>query len=563
MTRAQLLALIWPWRGRMMLVAALMLFESLTMLAVPWFSGQLAGRLVTSTDDVASGPGAGLIVGILALLTTVAGLRAAVTLLSGSMSVHFLAQLKGVLHDHLQSLPVPFHENHQRGDLLALSTWEIQRLSNFLTGTLVGLPPLILTALGAVVLMFTIHPVLAVAVPVLLPLFYLALKIIGRRLRVLALAAQEADAEALSLAEMHLEILPAIKSFTREEPASIRYGKALDRTRDIQIKQVRINAVLNPAVQLVASVAVVLLVVMIGRSSGDMSAGDLVSFLLYAALLTRPISQLASVYGQIQALKGTLERLGRVLNTKAERESPDATPLARTRGRVTFEDVDFSYQERAATLRSINLDIPAGQTLALTGANGAGKTTLVGLLLRFLEPDAGVVRLDGIAVNDLRLDDLRRQIGVVPQRPLLFNGTVAENISFGRLGASEAEVEAAAKLAQAHELILNLPNGYATQIGGQGVRLSGGQGQRIALARALVKDPPILILDEATSMFDTEGESDFVTGAATALRDRTVILITHRPATLALADRIVRLDAGQIVSDTQADDTRIKSGQIA
>jgi len=534
----------------MTLVAALMLVESLAMLAVPWFGGLLAGRLVTGAD----GGAAGLVMVVLALLTAVAVLRALVGLLSGSMSVRFLAQLQSDLHDHLQSLPMPFHEDHQRGDLLALSTWEISRLSDFLTGTLVSLPPLVLTALGSIGLMFAIDPMLALAVPILVPLFYLALKIIGRRLRALATAAQEAEAEALALAEMHLELLPAIKSFTHEGPASRRYGDTIARARDIQLKEVRINAFLNPVVQLIASSAAVLLVVAAGRDGGgSMSAGELVAFLLYAGLLTRPVSQLADVYGQIQSLKGMLARLGRVLDTAPEHQTPDARVMGRARGQVTFETVNFAYPGRVATLRGITLDIPAGQTLALTGANGAGKTTLVGLLLRFLEPGAGAVRLDGIPVGDLALPDLRRQIGVVPQRPLLFDGTVAENIGFGRAGATLPEVEAAARLAQAHDFILTLPDGYATRIGGQGMRLSGGQGQRIALARALVKDPPILILDEATSMFDTTGESDFVTAAATALRDRTVILITHRPATLALADRIVRLDGGQIVADTQTD----------
>ncbi len=553
MTRAQLLALVWPWRWRMALVATLMLVESLAMLAVPWFGGQLAGRLVTDSDGMTGGPAAGLAATVLVLLAAVAALRVGVGLLSGAMSVRFLAGLQRDLHDHLQSLPVPFHESHQRGDLLALSTWEIHRLSGFLTGTLVSLPPLLLTALGAIGIMFTIDPLLAIAVPVLMPLFYLVLKIIGRRLRALAVAAQEAEAEALGLAEMHLELLPAIKSFTREAPASTRYAAAIDRARDIGLKEVRINAVMGPVVQLVASAAAVLLLLAIGQSARAMSAGDLVTFLLYASLLTRPVSQLANVYGQIQNLKGTLERLGRVMGTVPEHEATDAQPLARAEGRVTFQAVDFAYPDRAAILRGINLDIPAGQTLALTGANGAGKTTLAGLILRFLEASGGAVLLDGTPVADFRLADLRRQIGVVPQRPLLFNGTIAENIGFGREGATQAQIEEAARLGQAHDFITALPDGYATQIGSNGVRLSGGQGQRIALARALVKDPPILILDEATSMFDTTGEGDFVTAAATALRDRTVILITHRPATLALADRVVLLDGGRIVSDTQTE----------
>ena len=219
---------------------------------------------------------------------------------------------------------------------------------------------------------------------------------------------------------------------------------------------------------------------------------------------------------------------------------------------VVFDDVHFAYPDRLPALRGVSLTIRAGETLALTGPNGAGKTTLASLLQRFEDPQSGTIRLDGIELREIRLSDLRRQIGLVPQRPLMFDGTVRENIGFGREGASDAEIEEAARLSQAHDFVEQLPDGYATRIGENGVRLSGGQVQRLALARALLKDPPILILDEATSMYDLDGESAFVEVAATALRNRTVLLITHRPATLALADRIVTLESGRIVAERRA-----------
>jgi len=279
-----------------------------------------------------------------------------------------------------------------------------------------------------------------------------------------------------------------------------------------------------------------------------MTTAELVSFLLYAGLLTRPVASLSNVYGRIQTLRGTLARLENVLD-RAPETLGGGKALGLAKGRIRFEAVRFAYPGRANTLDRIDLDIPAGQTLALTGKNGAGKSTLISLLLRYCSPDDGRIFLDGTDIAKLRLRDLRRQIGLVPQRPLLFNGTIGENIGFGREGATKDQIISAALMAQAHEFIIDLPQGYDTKIGDHGVRVSGGQGQRIALARALIKDPSILVLDEATSMFDLVGEADFISAASEALRDRTVIVITHRPATLALADRIVQMDSGRIMTD--------------
>lgn len=534
-----------PWRKQLILVAALMLLESLMALAVPLVAGLMAGGIIAG--DAALPVLAALLLGLLA---GVAGLRVLSGIVSGTTALQVLADLRCQIHDHLQGLPLPFHEDHKQGDLLALTTYEIRRLSDFLTGTLVSLLPLSLTAVGAVILMFRIDPVLALIVPVLIPAFYLTLKIIGRRLRRLAAAWQEAEAETVAIAEEHLEMTPAIKSFTREAVASDRYAAAVVRSRDIGLREMRIHAILSPVTQFIAAAAAVLMLLLAGRGvqAGTMSPAELVSFLLYAGLLTRPVAALANVYGQIQVVRGTLLRLENVLDRIPE-SLAGGQPLDRANGALGFEAVRFTYPGRAGTLDRIDLNIPAGRTIALTGHNGSGKSTLIALMLRHCSPDAGHIYLDGIDITTLRLRDLRRQIGVVPQRPLLFNGTIGENIGFGRDSATEDQIIAAARMAQAHGFISDLPQGYATMIGDHGVRLSGGQGQRIALARALIKDPPILVLDEATSMFDLKGEADFVAAARAALRDRTVILITHRPATLALADQVVCLRDGRIVND--------------
>ncbi|TNC46863.1 ABC transporter ATP-binding protein [Rubellimicrobium rubrum] len=527
-----------------------MLAESGAMLLLPALAGRMAGAIL-ETAGVALAPVAALLV---LVLTLAAVLRAALGIVSGRATARLLAEMRTQVHDHLQALPLSFHQRHTQGDLLALSTYEIERLGRLMTETLAGLPAQAVTALGAVILMARIDMALALAVPLIVPVFYLALKVVGRRLRGLAQSIQEAEAQVVATASEDLAMLPAIKAFTREDQATRRFGQQAGTARDLAIREAEIYAVFGPATSLVAGIGAVLLLALAGQrlQAGAMSPSEMVSLLLYAALLTRPVAELAHVYGRVQSARGTLARLSEILDTPPEPQPVHAPRLHRAKGAIAFEDVYFAYPGRESALRGVTLSIRPGETLALTGANGAGKTTMTSLLLRFEDPQQGTVRLDGMDLRAIALRDLRRQIGLVPQRPLLFHGTVRDNIGFGRDGATVAEIEAAARLAQAHDFILDLPEGYDTRIGENGVRLSGGQGQRIALARAILKDPPILILDEATSMYDLDGESAFVAAAASALKNRTVVVITHRPATLALADRVVRLDAGRIVADRSA-----------
>lgn len=343
-------------------------------------------------------------------------------------------------------------------------------------------------------------------------------------------------------------MLPAIKTFTREALESDRYAKQIREVMLLSTTQQRIYTALEPAVQFAAASAVILMLWLAsGRiSSGGMTPGELVSFLLYAGLLTRPVSALASVYGQTQVARGTLERLQGVLTERAEQIQPAGGTLPAIHGEVEFRNICFAYPGREPVLRHLNLRIQAGEIVALTGKNGVGKSTLAHLLMRLQEPSAGQILVDGVDIANVGLHSLRSCIGIVPQHVLLFNGTVRDNIGYGRSDADLASIEAAARAAEAHEFITHLPQGYDTLIGDHGIKLSGGQRQRVALARALLKDPRILVLDEATAMFDPQGEKSFVENCHAALIKRTVILITHRPASLALADRIVRLDAGKI-----------------
>ncbi|MBL4812769.1 MAG: ABC transporter ATP-binding protein [Rhodobacteraceae bacterium] len=539
----QLLALARPWAGRLVFSALLMLFETLAILAVPGFAGLLVARLA------GNGQGAGGVIGVLlALFCAIVLLRAAAQWVSGNVAAAMLAQLRQKAHRHLINLPLSFHENRSQGDLIALCTYEIDGLSSFLSDTLVRLGPLLLTATGAVFLMYRIDPMLAVGLPLLLPLFYVALKLIGRHMRGLAQEEQEAEALSVALAAQDLAILPAIKSFTREAAAFAGYGAAVGRAQALEVRQLRLTLAINAGAQIVA-VCTAFGLVMLSRErlqDGAMEVAELFALLLYAALLTRPVAALAGTYGQFQLMRGTLRRLGQVLGTPTEPEG--GTALERAQGAVSFENVHFHYPDRGPVLNGVNLHIEAGETLALVAPNGAGKTTMMALLVRFVSPDQGRVLLDGTDIAGLGLKALRAQIGVVPQRALLFNGTIAENIGFGADKPDKAQIISAAKTAQAHDFITSMPNGYETVIGDFGVLLSGGQGQRLALARALIKDPAVLVLDEATSMFDAQSEAAFVSAARLAFVGRTVIIISHRPAILALAGRVVHLSGGKIAA---------------
>jgi ATP-binding cassette subfamily B protein/subfamily B ATP-binding cassette protein MsbA len=531
------------WAGRfrrdLVMIGGLSLAGSLATLALPWLVARLAGGVIGEMDIALDQTLAWLAAALVSLTV----MSILVTILSETASGRILAALRREVYEHVLALSVGFHDRHRHGDLLALMSYEVANLSTFLTATLAQMPAMLITAIGAVIALFLIDPAMALVIPVLVPLFYIAMKWLGRRLRVLGQEVRRAEVDVLWMAESDLDALPAIKAFAVEDHYRTRYVAAIENARQLRLRQTRITAFIGPMVALVAAMAAIAILV-VGNSSiasGERSPSDLFAFLLYAALLTRPVGSLANTYGSYQVARGTLTRLEEVLGLDPEPGYAATGALPRAQGGIAFEQIAFAYPDRLPVFSDFNLTIAPGEIVALTGSNGVGKSTLISLLLRFHDPDSGRITLDGHDIASLNVKNLRQQFGFVPQRPMLLNASIRENIAFGLPDPDPAAVERAARLAQAWDFITALPQGLDTTIGDEGVQLSGGQRQRIALARALLRDPPVYIFDEATSMYDLEGEAAFVESCIGALAGRTVIIVTHRPASLALAHRIIAM----------------------
>ena len=532
------------YKGRLVLALALQTIETGIALAIPWVGGRLVGGLIDSAE-IGIGAIVLALIGLIALRTA---LRIANELALLTTAQRILADMRTHLYGHIQSLPVRYFHNRRPGDHISVLTRDVDTIADYLTGDVIALLPTLLTLIGALVLMLRLDPALAWPIALAVPIFVLVAKLAYRSIRPLSKDLRDTYGAAISLAEENLAILPAIKSFSQEVREAARYARLTHRQKELGIRVGRLQVATGPMMRFVAASAVIVVLWLSGERvrSGELPIGELVSLLLYAGLLTQPISDLASFWGRTESVRGSLQRFEEVLDEPGEDLTTGLRPDT-VRGEIRFDDVSFSHTGRRGTLNGVSLTVPAGQVLALTGENGAGKSTLVDLILRFNDPDTGRVLLDGTDIRELNLATLRGLIGVVPQQTLLFDGTLRDNILFGRQDVPEEALHRTVGLAHAEEFIRTLPAGFDTTIGSRGVRLSGGQRQRIALARALIKDPPILILDEPTAMFDSEGERAFVKSAREALAGRTVILITHRPASLALADATVRLELGRIV----------------
>src|SRR5213595_1604664 len=472
-------------------------------------------------------------------------------LISGRQALDVEMDMRQGIYSHLIRLSFGFYDRHQTGQLMSRATVDLQGVRFFLGYGLIFFFQNVLTVVSVTAVLFVFQwklALIALAItPVLVVLAYRYSHIAHPTLR----DVQQKLADVATVAEENIVGVHVVKSFAQEAQERAKFERRSEAVFAQTIKANRQRALYVPLISWVPLVAqgAVLLVGARMVTSGELTVGGFVAFNLYLGMLVMPLRSLGMWIGQSQRATAAGERIFEIMDAPEEiADRPGAIVLPPGGGRLQFEHVDFEYLEGRPTLEDIDLDVPAGRTIALIGHTGSGKTTLTSLVPRFYDVTRGRVLVDGVDVRDVTLHSLRRAIGVIPQDPFLFSATVRENITFGAPGLSRQEVERIARLAQAHEFVERLPDGYDTVIGERGITLSGGQRQRIAIARALIVDPRILVLDDATASVDATTEARIRIGLREAMLGRTTIIIAHRLSTIALADEIVVLDEGRIAA---------------
>jgi ATP-binding cassette subfamily B protein len=488
------------------------------------------------------------VAGVLAIAT--AGRFFCVTLLGERVA----ADLRRQLYDHLLTLDQAFFERTRTGELVSRLAADTELVQTVVGSTLSVALRSVIMLLGAATLMILSSPRLAGLSALVIPAVVLPIVIFGRRVQKLSRESQDRIADASATASEALNAMHTVQAYTREPQESARYANAVARALDTARRRITMTGTLTAMVILLTFGAITL-VLWAGAQAviaGTMAAGVLSQFVLYAILAGGSVGALTEVWGEVLRAAGALGRIGELLDTRAEIRSPEsATKLAApVRGEIRFEHVEFRYPSRPdrAALHDFSLAIQPGETVALVGPSGAGKSTVFQLLLRFHDPQQGRITLDGVDLRALTLPDLRGSFALVPQDPVLFGASAADNIGFGRKDSNTEQILAAARAAEAHEFLDALPERYDTYLGERGVRLSGGQQQRVAIARALLRDAPILLLDEATSSLDAQSEHYVQHALERLMRGRTTLVIAHRLATVQRADRIVVMDGGRIVA---------------
>jgi subfamily B ATP-binding cassette protein MsbA len=471
--------------------------------------------------------------------------------LLGAAGERIIAGIRVDLFTHLLTLSPDFFTERTTGELTSRLTSDVVRLQGVLSYQLSELLRQVLYLFGSLVLLTLMHSQLTITTLAVAPAIVLFGVVFGRRLRRSSTEVQDQVAEANTVAEESIVQIRTVQSFVREATAAWRYREGIDAALRAALRRALTRGVFFGVITVVTFGGIVAVLWQGGRLvlTGDISGGQLVSFLLYAVMVAAAITSLASLWGGYQEAQGSAERVFELFDQKPTVADP--LQPRRLTGRswpLRFEDVWFRYgDELPWALQEIELEIPPGEVVAIVGPSGAGKSTLAGLVSRFWDPTRGAISLEGIDLRELSLADLRSAVGIVPQEPMLFGTTVWENIAFGREGATREETEAVAQAAHAAEFIERMPEGYESRVGERGVKLSVGQRQRISIARVLLKDPEILVLDEATSSLDTESERFVEEALEELMKERTTLIIAHRLSTVQRADRVLVLDRGRIV----------------
>ena len=535
------------WRMTLGAYVALVGINVLT-LAIPQFIRWIVDRGIGGKDTSL------LLESVIALLVLTL-VKGALTFWQGrwteQASQNVAYDVRNALHRKFAELSFSYHDRTRTGQLLSRTMQDVERV-RFVTGrAFLRLVDSSVLMLGSAAILVWMNPRLALLALVMLPFLGHRALYLGRRLRPIALAVQQQLAVLTTRLEQNVRGARVVKVFAQEDAEIARFDQENNRWFNLSVRSSRLEAINTPLMDFIANISTVIIIWYGGRlvMQSQLTLGELVAFTTYLAQLASPVRRLGQIVPALAVASAAGARVFEILDTQSDvRDAPDAIPLPPTRGDVRFEHVSFAYAGRLPVLDDISFEAQPGQVIALLGMTGAGKSTVINLIPRFYDVTGGRITIDGYDIRGVTLSSLRDQIGIVLQETMLFATTIRENIAFGRPDACEHEIVEAARAAQAHEFIAALPNGYETLVGERGITLSGGQRQRIAIARALLKDPRILILDDATASVDTATEQLIQQALERLMRGRTSFIIAQRLSTLRMADMIIVLEHGRIAT---------------